>query len=128
MATVMWVPVKWHDPVVAGGGPPDPGWRADVPFGVAYSAEIPSILEGPDRGKPAVTYCRVTIKRDGDVAKVTTAIPEKDVPEEDRLLIEMCRTPLKRHFLNSIQADTPERRPMKARLVRHAELRGLIDE
>ena len=138
-----WVPVVWRE-----CAPGLHGWTPDVPEDIPWRhAEIPSEvdpalplrhedgLKNPARhqGDPAVTYCRVMVPR-SSLADVPKAIAAEDVPEEDRLLIELCRTPRQgirmsasaaRAFFAARKPYQGERRPMAGRLLVRAVRRGL---
>ncbi len=138
----LWVPI------VGDGIEGDP-YRPDLPKGMAYQAEIPSELDPalpvrdavfsnqPHRGSPAVTHCRVKVKAE-DTSKITNAVAEQDVSEQDRLLINVCAViRLPRSVVNeaavetifnelgSLSAAADERKEMAVRLLEHSGYRGL---
>jgi len=136
---------------LTGTGTLDDPYRPDLPAGVPFSAEIPSELDpslptieeresapdGKHLGAPAVTCCRVRVNR-YDLPRITTIVRPEDVPEEDRLLINVCaviRKPrgvvdeaaVEKIFaaLGDLSAAAPERKRRIIRVLEHAGWRGL---
>ncbi len=146
----MWLPVIWDDEqkcwradLPVGRAAEIPGmWdeaggqdssfvvtaEAELPVSVNHSAEIPSAwndLAGRWDGKPAVQFCRVRVD-DADAPKITNAVAEKDVPESDRLLVNLCALPFAYDktaadvFFNALAVNTIEQKTFAAKLLLYA--------
>lgn len=103
--TPAFPPAGWVDisvPILGNGtapyretSPTTGPWRPDVPAVVQwkYNNAIPSIMVAvdPRYGHPAVQYARVTVKIE-DVEKVTSRIPEDQVPQSDLMIVSLCRS------------------------------------
>jgi len=89
----VWVPI-------IGAGTDEDSWRADVPRDeegnslVAYTSRngLPAGLDPdlPSFGRPVAGHMLISV-RPQDVGKIKRAVPHEQVPEEHRLLVELCR-------------------------------------
>ena len=89
----VWVPI-------IGAGTDDDPWRADVPRNEEGDSLIPyTSREGvphgldpdlPNFGRPVAGHMLISV-RPQDVGKIKQALPASQVPQEHRLLVELCR-------------------------------------
>ena len=124
----IWVPI-------VGDGSDDNPYRPDVPPTVAWCTDdgLPVNLADEGRGVPLGRYASIIVA-DADVERCPQRVAEQDVPERDRLTVEMIRTCRDDYetkageFFDGIpgmaSADAARRRAVKDVLVQ-AVLRGL---
>jgi len=143
----LWVPI-------VGTGTDDDPFRPDVPEGVSWEAEIPSELDpkSPRLGQPANKHALVRVPAEAvPQGGIKNAVPADKVPDEERLLVELCRAVSDRSDatlrsgaslrstslsdrVRSVMlreahcAKTPEGRGMLKRLLVHMVRRGLAAE
>ena len=132
----LWVPI-------VGTGTDDDPFRPDVPEGVSWEAEIPSELDpkSPRLGQPANKHALVRVPAEAvPQGGIKNAVPADKVPDEERLLVELCRAVSDRSDLSDRVRSVmlreahrpasagPEGRGMLKRLLVHLVRRGLAAE
>jgi len=127
--TEIWVPIRSFTRMGS------PAWTADVPAGLRWSTRQADIADKTAAFCPPATRHYPIVVDDDDLpAFEPYRIPDADVPEEDKLLLGICRLPRQGTFMRSaearalfrsIDAGTPERKQMIGRLLLRAVRRGL---